>query len=132
MFVYFFVFLWQCSQLPWHKIFFCCFEINKYISKFVEKVTVKKFWKLSRIKHQQNVNKKTEPLIEYWSGPLVNYIQNTFSESSESKGKSSRNFFVDICPLWYRKVKVINLQCTLINCGQRNYGYFKETIACEV
>ena len=72
MFVYFFVFLWQCSQLPWHKIFFCCFEINKYISKFVEKVTVKKFWKLSRIKHQQNVNKKMNP----WSNieQIIRYL----------------------------------------------------------
>ena len=53
------------GSVPGYKMFFCCFELYKLFQNLLRKWQSKKFWKLSRIKHEQNVNKKTEPLIEY-------------------------------------------------------------------
>ena len=70
------------GSVPRHKIFFCCFEIYKLFQNLLRKWQSKKFWKLSRIKHQQNTNKKTEPLIEYWLkiSDIHSYIDESATE----------------------------------------------------
>ena len=102
------------GSVPSYKMFFCCFELYKLFQNLLRKWQSKNFWKLSRIKHQQNVNKKTEPLIEYCfrlvhkNGPNISQfckewydlvpnifdtetIKNEFTDKSCSLLKSLRN-----------------------------------------
>ena len=54
-------FIWQCSQAQNIFLLFWNLQIFKLFQNLFRKWQSKKFWKLSRIKHQQNVNKKLNP-----------------------------------------------------------------------